>query len=57
MASSFEVPKCRYCGTKVSYFGEICTDCVDDDVYGNDTMEIINADMRAMQDRMSAEDY
>jgi predicted amidophosphoribosyltransferase len=50
--------KCRYCGHKVQYFGDLCAECeatCDRDEYGdsiqNPTMSIINADLASMSER------
>lgn len=51
-------PECRYCGTKVQFFGDLCPDCEDQE---NGTLrefeELTQADLRELQSRQASEDY
>ena len=58
-------PECRVCGAQVEYMGDYCPDCEEYelDAY-DDSLEfpssfqaIANADIKALQDKQSADDY
>lgn len=45
--------KCRYCGTKVDVFGDLCDDCfIDNDCTDNGVIALINADLAAINARL-----
>lgn len=49
-------PECRYCGTRVEYFGDVCASC--DDSASDDFMVVTaRQDAYAMQQRMADGDY
>lgn len=45
-------PECRYCGTRVEYFGDLCPSC--DGTQADEMHQLVLA---AANDRMAAEDY
>lgn len=49
-------PECRACGTRVEYFGDLCSPCSGDGAAGAPD-ELARLDSFAMQSRMAAEDY
>lgn len=52
--------RCRFCGTKVEYFGDLCTDCDTPDRYDEDgaildgTIRLANADRAAIDAKLDA---
>lgn len=45
-------PRCRDCGTSVAYFGDRCYDCGGTGTDGDGLMDIVRADLAALNDRM-----
>lgn len=51
-------PECRYCGTRVEHFGDLCESCGSDRTESSDAMsDAARWDSYAMQQSMAAEDY
>lgn len=51
-------PTCRYCGTRVDYFGDLCSPCEGGrDGLADGTVDAARADSYALSAHMAAEDY
>lgn len=50
-------PECRCCGSRVSYFGEVCCTSEEEVMAAAEGDALVKADLWAMQSRMAAEDY
>ena len=44
--------ECRYCGARVEYFGDLCSDCENVADHNDDFAQITQADLRRLEERM-----
>lgn len=49
--------RCRFCGTKVKFFGDLCADCDSPDLYDEDGLFVENELAKADAAALAAKTY